>query len=87
MKHTDVKELFSDAAKYVGQSVTACGWVRTWRDSKSIAFIEINDGTSLKNLQIVIEKDKIPESEIKSALVVGCALQAEGLFEIGRAHV
>ncbi len=80
MKHTDVKELFSNAVKYVGQSVTVCGWVRTWRDSKSIAFIEINDGTSLKNLQIVIEKDKIPESEIKSALVVGCALQAEGLF-------
>lgn len=80
MKHTDVKVLFSDSAEYVGGSVTVCGWVRTWRDSKSIAFIELNDGTSLKNLQLVIEKDKVPESEVKPALVVGCALQVDGIF-------
>ncbi len=80
MKHTDIKVLFEDSAKFLNASVTVCGWVRTWRDSKSIAFIELNDGTSLKNLQLVIEKDKTEESMVKPALVVGCALQVVGTF-------
>ncbi len=80
MKHTDIKILFNDSEKYLSKSVTVCGWVRTWRDSKSIAFIELNDGTALKNLQLVIEKDKIAEKEVKPALVVGCALKVEGNF-------
>ncbi len=80
MKHTDIKILFESGEKYAGTTVTVCGWVRTWRDSKSIAFIELNDGTSLKNLQLIIEKDKLPEKEIKPALVVGCALKVDGKF-------
>ena len=45
MKHTDVKDLFAQSEKFANGSVTVCGWVRTWRDSKSVAFIELNDGT------------------------------------------
>ena len=55
MKHIDVKEIIS-TKDYVGKQVTVCGWVRTSRNSKSVAFIEVNDGTSLKNLQVVVEK-------------------------------
>lgn len=80
MKHTDIKQLFSESQKFVNGNVTVCGWVRTWRDSKTIAFIELNDGTSLKNLQLVIDKEKTAESMFKPALVVGCALQVEGKF-------
>ncbi len=80
MKHTDIKVLFESGKDYLQTDVTVCGWVRTWRDSKSISFIELNDGTSLKNLQLIIEKDKLAESEVKPALVVGCALKAEGTF-------
>ena len=80
MKHTDVKILFEQSDKFIDQSVTVCGWVRTWRDSKSIAFIELNDGTSLKNLQLIIDKEKTAESKFKSALVVGCALCVTGKF-------
>lgn len=80
MKHTDIRILFANGADYIGKNVTVCGWVRTWRDSKSIAFIELNDGTSLKNLQLIIEKDKLNESTVKPALVVGCALQVVGKF-------
>lgn len=57
MKRTDIKELFSDPKTYLNDSVTVCGWVRTWRDSKGISFIELNDGTCLKNLQLVAEKN------------------------------
>lgn len=80
MKHTDIKVLFESGKDYLQTDVTVCGWVRTWRDSKSISFIELNDGTSLKNLQLIIEKDKLAESEVKPALVVGCALKVEGTF-------
>lgn len=77
MKHIDVKQLFKESV-YDNQNVTVCGWVRTWRDSKSIAFVELNDGTCLKNLQLVIEKDKLAEDVVKPALVVGASLKVEG---------
>ena len=53
MKHTDIKEIF-DSPKF-GEEVTVCGWVRTSRDSKNVAFIELNDGTFFKNLQVVCD--------------------------------
>jgi len=80
MKHTDIKDLFNRSENFVNTSVTVCGWVRTWRDSKSIAFIELNDGTSLNNLQLVIDKSVTAESEVKPALVVGAALCVTGKF-------
>ena len=80
MKHVDVKELFEKAEYYQSKTVTVCGWVRTWRDSKSIAFIELNDGTSLKNLQLVIEKGSVDDNEVRPAMVVGAALKVDGEF-------
>ena len=60
MKHTDIIEIFKDGS-YIDKSVTVCGWVRTSRDSKNMAFLELNDGTSLKHLQIVIDKAVITD--------------------------
>ncbi len=80
MQHTDIKVLFTHGAEYAGEKVTVCGWVRTWRDSKSVSFIELNDGTCLKNLQLVIERGTLDENTVKSALVVGAALRVEGKF-------
>lgn len=60
MKHTDIIEIFKDE-NYIDKSVTVCGWVRTSRDSKNMAFLELNDGTSLKHLQIVIDKAVITD--------------------------
>ena len=75
MKHTDIKTVFTDAS-FIGQQVTVCGWVRTSRDSKNMAFIELNDGTSLKHLQIVIDKAKI--TEISEFMPGGTALKVIG---------
>ena len=80
MKHTDIKELFAHPEKYTGKDVIVCGWVRTSRDSKTVAFIEINDGTSFKNVQLIAEKDKIPENKLRSVMPVGSALKAAGKF-------
>ena len=60
----------------IGGKVTVCGWVRTSRDSKNMAFLEINDGTTLKHLQIVIDKAKIADNA--EFMKLGTALKIEG---------
>jgi asparaginyl-tRNA synthetase len=59
MKHIDICEIFEGKAELVGKTVTVCGWVRTSRDSKEVAFIELNDGTALTHIQIICDKSKI----------------------------
>ena len=73
MKHTDIKEILNNG-EYIGKKVTVCGWVRTARDSKNVAFIELNDGTSLKHLQIVIDKASGMEYDA-NALRLGTSLK------------
>lgn len=80
MKHTDIKEILKDAS-YIGTQVTVCGWVRTSRDSKNMAFIELNDGTSLSHLQIVIDKSKL--SDISAFMPGGTALKVVGMVVKG----
>ena len=52
MKHTDIIQIMKDET-LLGQKLTVCGWVRTARDSKNVAFLALNDGTTLNHLQIV----------------------------------
>ena len=76
MKHTDVKQVFTDPA-LVGQTLTVCGWVRTARDSKNMAFLALNDGSTLQHLQIVIDKNagvELPQQAAK----LGAALKVVG---------
>lgn len=75
MKHTDIIEIFENS-KFIGSQVTVCGWVRTSRDSKNMAFIELNDGTSLKHMQIVINKADF--SDISDFMKLGTSLKVVG---------
>ena len=75
MKHTDIKSILTDPS-FIGKKTVICGWVRTSRDSKNVAFIELNDGTSLKHLQIVI--DKADFEDISSFMPGGTALKVTG---------
>ena len=75
MKHTDISEIFKNSALLETQ-VTVCGWVRTSRDSKSMAFIELNDGTTLKHLQIVIKKADF--DDVSDYMKLGTALKVTG---------
>ena len=75
MKHTDIYEIMKNSA-LIGTEVTVCGWVRTSRDSKNMAFLEINDGTTLKHLQIVIDKAKM--ADISEYMKLGTSLKIEG---------
>ena len=75
MKHIDIIDIFAKK-ELIGTKVTVCGWVRTSRDSKNMAFIELNDGTSLKHLQIVIDKAVL--TDISDFMKLGTSLKVEG---------
>lgn len=76
MKHVDIKIVREDKS-YIGKEVTVCGWVRTARDSKNMSFVELNDGTSLKHLQIVIDKQAVTVNP--ECLKLGAGLKVEGI--------
>ena len=79
MTHYLVKQLFTEAPKADLQGVMVNGWVRTMRESKTFAFVELNDGSYFKNLQIILEADKLENyRDITKAIGVGAAIQAEG---------
>ena len=59
MKRNEIASVYADAESLTGQTLTVCGWVRTLRESKSLAFIELNDGSCQRNLQVVAERDAL----------------------------
>ncbi len=75
MKHTDIKQVL-ECPEFLGKEVTVCGWVRTSRESKNMAFAELNDGTSLTHIQIVIDRAVIDYPA--AALRLGTALRVVG---------
>ena len=58
MKHTDIYDVLK-RPELLGQEVTVCGWVRTFRDSAAVSFLELADGTSFPRLQVVIDKNAL----------------------------
>ena len=84
MKHIDIKEVFADKS-LLNTTVTVCGWVRTARNSKNVAFIELNDGTTLKHIQIVVDKES--GIDFEDALKLGSSLKVEGTVVEGRNEV
>lgn len=58
--------------------VVAEGWVRTKRDSKNVCFLELNDGSCLKGLQIVIDKTTLNNNELLAKITTGASVIARG---------
>ena len=77
MKRTEIRDLNKTFEKFGGKSVTICGWARTVRDSKNIAFIELNDG-AFKSVQIVVERGKISNYDEIVKQNVGSSFKIEG---------
>lgn len=61
-----------------GAEVTVCGWARTVRDSKTIGFLELNDGSAFKTLQVVFEAGKLPNFAEVARAGVGTAFCVTG---------
>ena len=78
MQRLEIKTLFETGHKLEGKEVTVCGWAKTIRDSKVFGFIELNDGSCFKNLQVVFEQDTIDNFDEIAHLNVGSALVVTG---------
>ena len=82
MKRTEIKQFYAAAADYADQTVTVAGWIRTLRDSKVIGFIELNDGSTVKSLQIVMEREKLANYDEVAKQNVGAAFIVKGILTL-----
>ncbi len=77
MKKITVKQIFKEKEKYIDQEVVINGWVRTLRSSKNFGFIELNDGTFFKSIQVVFA-DKLKNFDDIAKTTIGSSLVVEG---------
>ena len=77
MEKVTIKDLYRSTEKYIDKTVEVAGWVRTVRDSKTFGFIEINDGTFFKNVQIVFT-DKLSNFNEICKLTISSSIKVTG---------
>ena len=77
MKRIELRDLNKSFEKFKDKTITVCGWARTIRDSKNIAFIELNDG-AFKSVQIVVERAKISNYDAIVKENVGSSFEIKG---------
>lgn len=77
MRRIKIVDLLKSTAP--GQDVLVKGWVRTRRDSKQVSFVAMNDGSTIKNVQIVVDVDKFDANELKR-ITTGACLSVTGLL-------
>ncbi|MBR4028532.1 MAG: asparagine--tRNA ligase [Alistipes sp.] len=75
MKLTRIAEILKMEGD--GRDITVKGWVRTKRGNKNVAFIALNDGSSVANIQVVVDLAKIDEAELKN-VTTGACLRVDG---------
>lgn len=77
MKRIEIRDLYKSFNQFANKEIVVCGWARTVRDSKNIAFIELNDG-AFKSVQIVVERNKIANYEDVVKENVGTSFKIKG---------
>ena len=77
MKRTKIVDIFDPAL--IGKEVTVKGWVRTRRGNKNVQFVALNDGSTVRNLQIVFDLSKFSDEELK-AVTTGSSIHVSGLL-------
>ena len=78
MERVKISAIYAGAEALGGQSMTVCGWVRTVRDMKNFGFVELNDGSSFKSLQVVLEREALANYDEIAHQNVGAALIVHG---------
>ena len=80
MDRIDFREIFKNPSSYYGKKITVEGWIRTIRSSNKSGFIELNDGTTFSNIQIVFE-DGLPNFAEVTKFRTGAAVEINGTLE------
>lgn len=82
MKRIEVKEIRKSTSSFADKQVFLAGWVRSARDFKNIGFIDLNDGTSFKGAQIVLNKEDIDNYDECANLNVGSTITVTGIVKL-----
>ena len=75
MKRTKIVDIFNP--ELIGSDVCVKGWVRTRRGNKNVQFVALNDGSTIKNIQIVFDLTKFSEEELKP-ITTGASIHVDG---------
>ncbi len=78
IERTRIAAVFADADALSGKEITVFGWARTIRDMKTFGFVELNDGSCFKNLQIVMSAEELENYRDIASQNVGAALRVTG---------
>ena len=78
MDRVQIKEIFRNQKEYIGKEITVCGWIRQIRDSKKLGFIELNDGSFFKCIQVIFEEDKISNFKDVAKLSISSSILVKG---------
>ena len=78
MKKVDIALLHKDKEKFAQKEIITAGWVKSSRSNGSLGFLDLNDGTSFKGLQVVFTKDDIDNFDIVEKLNAGSAIICKG---------
>ena len=82
MKKIDIVKIKTSPETYADTEITVGGWVRSARDMKTFGFIDLNDGTSFKGLQLVINADKLSNYAECAKLNTGSSIIATGVLKL-----
>lgn len=82
MKRTKIAQIFQEKESFADQPVQIGGWIRTTRDMKTFGFIELNDGSCFKNLQVVFESGVLENYKEIAKQNVGAALIVQGVIAL-----
>lgn len=78
MERVQIKEIFRNQKDYVGKEISVCGWIRQIRDSKKLGFIELNDGSFFKCIQVIFEENKISNFKDVAKLSISSSISVKG---------
>lgn len=78
MERIKIAQIFADQERFGGKEVLVSGWARTIRDMKTFGFVELNDGSCFKNLQIVLDANALDNYREIAGQNVGAALSVTG---------
>ena len=82
MKDIEIRELFRNSEKYSDQEIVVRGWIRNNRNSKKFGFIELNDGSFFKPVQVVYEAEDLENYEVIAKAHLASGLMVKGFFRL-----
>lgn len=75
IRRTKIRQILADGK--AGEELCVKGWVRTKRESKNVAFVALNDGSTINNLQLVLDVPKVEEAVLRK-ITTGASISAHG---------